>query len=415
MRTIIKPSRFKGELNANPSKSVMQRVIAIAALSSDETLISNIDRSKDSMAALDVVKAMGVGVEIEEDNVRIMPSKSLKNGIWNVNESGLSARMFAPIAGLFKEDVTITGKGSLMKRPMHAVIESLEQLGLEVEHNNSFLPIVVKGQISNYNLNLDLSSGSQILTGLMIALSKAKKDSVILVKNLKSKPYIDLTSCVLTSFGNRINIENYKKFEIPGNAKLGRKEFEVEGDWSGVAFHLVGAAINGSVKIQAINPKSKQSDKAILEVLKSVGAKIEVNKRSVYVEKGKLNSFEFDATDAPDLFPPLAVLAAYCNGVSRIKGVSRLQHKESDRYTTIKVEFEKVGIKVEKEGDFMLIHGGQPKGALVDSHNDHRIAMAMATLGLKSSGSIEIENSECISKSYPHYFEDFKRLGGDVI
>jgi len=258
-----------------------------------------------------------------------------------------------------------------------------------------------------------LSSGSQILTGLMIALSKAKKNSVINVSNLKSKPYIDLTVCVLTAFKNRIRNSNYKRFEISGNASLQREEFEVEGDWSGVAFHLVGAAISGKVRIENINPNSKQADKAILDVLKNVGADVMIDKRVVEVGKRQLKAFEFDATDAPDLFPPLAVLAVYCDGVSRIKGVSRLQHKESDRYATIRQEFEKVGIRVEKEDDYMLIYGGQPKGATVDSHNDHRIAMAMATLGLLAAGNIEIENSGCVSKSYPGYFEDYVKLGGE--
>ncbi len=413
MKTTVLPSAYNGTIKANPSKSVMQRVIAIAALSSRPTVISNVDKSKDSLAAIGVIKAMGAKVDITEYFIKVIPQNQLVNPIWNVGESGLSARMFAPIAGLFEEEITIVGKGSLLKRPMYSVIEALKQLGLNVEHNDYLLPLKIKGRIKNFDLKLDLSSGSQLLTGLLIAMSRAGKKSIISVKNLKSKPYIDLTSCVLTSFGNRIVNNDYKRFEVNGDSILGRDEFEVEGDWSGVAFHLVGAAISGRIEIAGLNPNSKQSDKAILDVLHMAGARIKIESNTVVVEENKLKSFEFDATDAPDLFPPLAALAVFCEGISKIKGVSRLKHKESDRYSTIKEEFEKIGVKVERQGDFMLVHGGTiPKGAKVHSHNDHRIAMMLGIIGLKSSGEIEIEKSECIAKSYPGFFEDYVVLGG---
>lgn len=412
MKTTVKPSQYKGEISANPSKSIMQRVIALAALSDTPTVIKNMDKSNDSMAALGVCEAMGCDVNIKGDSVVVNPAKTPKHNVWNVGESGLSARMFAPIAGLFEEDITITGKGSLLKRPMNTVIDALEKLGLEVKHNGGYLPLEIKGEITNYNFELDLSAGSQLLTGLLIALSKAKQDSEIKVKNLKSKPYIDLTKCVLAAFGARIENDDYKRFFIPGNSILSRAEFTVEGDWSGVAFHLVGAAISGSVKINGVNPKSKQSDRAILDVLGHVGAEVIKGKNSVFVKKNELSAFEFDATDAPDLFPPLAVLAAYCSGKSKIKGVSRLKHKESNRYDTIKTEFEKLGIKVEQDGDFMIIQGRKPMGGKAYSHNDHRISMALAILGLKAAGNIEIENSESINKSYPGFFVDYKKLGG---
>jgi len=415
MKTIVKPSRFNGNIKANPSKSVMQRVIAVAGLSKDKTIISNRDISKDAYASIEVIKAIGAKVEIKGDKIEIIPGNRLKNNVWNVGESGLSARMFAPIAGLFEEDITITGEGSLMVRPMNIVVEALEQMGLKVEHNDYFLPITIKGKINNYNLKLDLSSGSQLLTGMLIALSRVGNDVKIEVENLKSKPYIDLTRCVLVSFGTRVENTDYKLFTIKANQKLSRPEFDIEGDWSGAAFHLVGAAISGKITLTGLRHNSKQSDRAILDVLRDVGAKVEASKTKIFVEQDKLNPFVFDASDAPDLFPPLAALAVFCNGVSKIKGVSRLKHKESDRYTTIKNEFAKSGINVEQEGDYMLIHGGIPKGGNVSSNNDHRIAMALAIVGLKAKSNITITNSEAISKSYPDFFTDYEKLGGEVI
>lgn len=414
MKIITQPSKFKGKIRANPSKSIMQRVIALGALSRKSLIIENRDNSKDSNAALNIAVSIGAKVKIKEDIVFIDPSQKLKDNVWDVGESGLCARMFAPIAGLFEEDITITGEGSLLSRPMNTVVNGLQQLGLEVEHNNNFLPLTIKGKIKNYKLKLDSSSGSQFLTGLLISLTQADQKSDIKVKNLKSKPYIDLTTCVLEGFGATISNDNYTHFQIEGNQKLKRNKFIVDGDWSGVAFHLVGAAISGKAVINGINPKSKQSDRIILDILKDVGAKIKIKHNKIIIEKGELSPFEFDATNSPDLFPPLAVLASCCKGTSYIKGISRLKHKESNRYETIKKEFVKLGIRIDKSGEVMIIKGEIPSGGIVNSHNDHRIAMALATLGLIARGNIEIKNAESVNKSYPDYFSDYKILGGKL-
>lgn len=414
MKIIIQPSNFEGKIRANPSKSVMQRVVALGALSESSLIIENRDNSMDSIAALNIAKAMGSKIKINDDIVLIEPSKKLKNNIWNVGESGLCTRMFAPIAGLFEEDITIIGEGTLLTRPMNTVVDTLTQLGLKVEHNNGYLPLTIKGKFKNHSITIDSGSGSQLLTGLLIALSQAEQNSDIYVKNLKSKPYIDLTTCVLEGFGATVSNDNYEHFRIKGNQKLSRNKFIVEGDWSGAAFHLVGAAISGKATITRINPRSKQSDKIILDILKKVGAKIKIKHNQIIIKKGELNPFEYDATDSPDLFPPLAVLASFCKGKSYIKGISRLIHKESNRFNTISEEFRKLGIIIKKQDDTMVIEGCIPAGGIVNSHNDHRIAMAMATLGLQANGNIEIQNADCVSKSYPDYFLDYEFLGGKV-
>ncbi len=415
MKITVKPSEFNGEIWANPSKSIMQRAVVLSALSSKEVYISNPDFSADSLASLGIAENMGATIIKDDDFVIITPGQKIKNTVWNVGESGLSARMFAPVAGLFDDDITITGEGSILKRPMNSVVLALQQLGLQVEHKDYFLPLTIRGKISNNNLELDLSSGSQLLTGLLIALSKSEKDSTIKVKNLKSKPYIDLTICAAKGFGAEIINNEYKYFSVEGNRHFERKKFNIEGDWSGVAFHLVGAAISGKAVITGINPVSKQADRAILNVLKQAGANIKIKHNKVTVEKSRLQSFEFDATDCPDLFPPVAVLAAYCEGQSKIKGISRLKHKESNRYKTLKEEFSKLGINIFSDADYMIIKGKKPQGAKVFSHNDHRIAMALATIGLKAIGDIIIDNAECVNKSYPDYFLDYEILGGLVI
>jgi 3-phosphoshikimate 1-carboxyvinyltransferase len=393
----------------------MQRVLAISTLTDDTTTIFNPDRSTDSIAALIIAKSIACEISMSQNKIILQKKHKLTDYEWNVGESGLSARIFSAIAGLYKQDITITGQGTLLKRSMTSLISALEKAGLQIDHNEFKLPIKVKGGITNYSFDIDAQDGSQVLTGLLIALTQAEYDSEIKLTNLRSKPYIDITLCILRSFGAEIQNEDYKLFKIRGNQKLHGLSLSIEGDWSGAAFHLVGAAINGKVEIKNLNPVSKQGDRAILNVLQQVGAKIKKKHDKITVEKGDLKPFYFDATETPDLFPPLAALAANCTGISKIKGVSRLLNKESNRFLSIKSEFEKLGIKIENEEDNMVIFPSKAKGGIVDSHNDHRIAMALAILGLNSEADITIQNSDCISKSYPDFFIDFQKLGGEIV
>lgn len=415
MTTTTSPSFYNGSITANPSKSIMQRVLAISALINDKITIFNPDKSADSLAALSIAKSIGCEIVFSENKIILQKKFKLADNVWNVGESGLSARIFSVIAGLYEQEITVTGQGTLLKRSMTSLISALEKTGLQIEHNEFKLPCKIKGKINNFSININASDGSQVLTGLLIALTQAESDSEIIVNNLQSKPYIDITLCILRSFGANIQNEDYKLFKIKGKQKLHGLNMSIEGDWSGAAFHLAGAAINGKAEIKNLNPSSKQGDRAILDVLEQVGAKIKKKHDKIIVEKGVLNPFYFDATETPDLFPPLAALAVNCNGVSKIKGVHRLINKESNRYLSIKNEFNKLGIKIENEEDHMVIFPGKARGGIVDSQNDHRIAMALAILGLSSDADITIQNSECISKSYPDFFEDFQKLGGKII
>ncbi len=322
--------------------------------------------------------------------------------------------MFSPVAALYKTELTITGTGSLKKRPMSMIEEALKQFGIKCETENGFLPLTIKGPLKGGICEIDGSSGSQLLTGLLIALPVAMKDSVVKVNNLKSKPYIDMTLQVLERFGIKVKNDNYNQFDIPGKQKFKPCSFEVESDWSGGAFLLVAGAINGNITVLGLHPDSRQSDKAILSALDKAGARMSIEKNIIEIGKSSLKSFEFDATEAPDLFPPLAALAAYCKGTSGIKGVSRLIHKESNRAATLVEEFGKLNIKIEISGDYMLVTGGEVKGAHLSSHDDHRIAMAAAVAGLGATGKVYIKDSQCISKSYPGFFDDLRKIGASV-
>jgi 3-phosphoshikimate 1-carboxyvinyltransferase len=289
--------------------------------------------------------------------------------------------------------------------------EALGQFGVMCQTTDGFLPLTVKGPLKGGKCEIDGSVSSQLLTGLLMALPVLPEDSEIKVRNLKSRPYIDMTLQILKDFGIVIHNDDYSLFRIPGNQKYKPHEYIVEGDWSGGAFLLVAGAINCELTVTGLQQSSRQSDIAIINALKEAGAKLTVDDDIITISTSKLKSFSFDATHAPDLFPPLAALASYCEGVSTIKGVSRLKHKESNRADAISQEFGKIGIEVEIEGDIMRIKGGQPTGGKVESHEDHRIAMAMAVTAIKASGSVFIKDSQSVGKSYPGFFDDMRSLG----
>jgi len=414
MQKTIHPSVATGILTAPPSKSMTQRAIAAALLAKGTTTLYHLSDCNDSLAALEMAKKLGAEVVPGGDEVTIMGGFLIRSQHLNCGESGLAMRMFAPIAALHRKEITFTGEGSLGKRPVNMIGEALTQLGAGFESANGLLPFTVKGPLQGGNADIDGSVSSQLLTGLLMALPLAASASGIRVNNLKSKPYIDMTIQLLSDFGISIVHENYEMFSIPGNQEYQAREYTIEGDWSGAAFLLVAGAINGYLTVRGIRHDSKQSDKAVLDVLKMAGAEMKVNYDSVEIRKSALNAFTFDATECPDLFPPLAALAAYGKGISRIYGVERLTHKESNRAEAIRDELTKTGIKVLFEDNSMLIEGGKVSGAFVNSHNDHRIAMMAAVAALGAEGPITVEDAQCVAKSYPGFFSDLAETGVQV-
>jgi 3-phosphoshikimate 1-carboxyvinyltransferase len=295
--------------------------------------------------------------------------------------------------------------------------EIFPQLGIAVSTQSGKLPLHVKGPLVPKNIVVDGSLSSQFLTGLLMAFSAINaKDVTIEVRDLKSKPYIDLTLRVLKDFGMKVPVVQQHEFFIfsPEDhvQSKGEYSYKVEGDWSGAAFLFVAGAINNPIVIEGMRSDSVQADMKILEAIKDAGALLSQEGNRYKVAPASLHAFEFDATECPDLFPPLVALAAYCKGVTKIKGVNRLIHKESNRGLTLQDVFGKMGIQVELEGDMMLVYGGvQPKGANVHSHHDHRIAMAAAIAALGADGPVHIADAEAIDKSYPAFYNDLKLLG----
>ncbi|MCX6327041.1 MAG: 3-phosphoshikimate 1-carboxyvinyltransferase [Bacteroidia bacterium] len=411
MERYVEPSKIKGQLKTPSSKSMTQRAIAAALLADGQSIIHNPSYCDDSLAAMSIACGLGARVEPQANELKIIGSVVLKEPKLNCGESGLAIRMFSPIAALYPAEITMVGANSLKKRPMFMIEEALNQLGVKCTSSGGFLPLIIQGPILGGHCEIDGSMSSQLLTGLLMALPLASKDSEIKVNNLKSKPYIDMTIQILKSFGITIQNKGYNLFHIQGNQKYIPHNYTVEGDWSSGAFLLVAGAVNGHLNIHGLRTDSMQSDMAIIQALEQAGAQMKISENQIEISKSKLKAFEFDATESPDLFPPLVALASYCDGVSNIKGVSRLIYKESDRAATLKEEFGKMNIKIEIKDDLMSVTGGRPQGARVESHNDHRIAMAVTVAALGATGRVYIRDSQCVAKSYPGFYNDLRNLG----
>jgi len=421
VNAVVKPSNIKGAIWANASKSSMQRACAAALLSGTEVLLHNPGNSKDDLAALEIIKRLGAQVRQTEDGL-LIHSKGIApvNDLIHCGESGLSIRMFTPIAALSEKEITVTGSGSLVTRPMDFFDQVLPELSVNIKTNGGKLPLQIKGPLIPGNVEIDGSLSSQFLTGLLMSFAAAgAQDVSIRVKDLKSKPYVDLTLEVMKKFGLKIpENRDYKEFYFHGNdqQRLDRIDYTVESDWSGGAFLLVAGAIAGPITVFGLDPFSTQADKAIIQALMDAGAHLSVQDSQINVAPAPLKPFHFNATECPDLFPPIVALAAYCNGRSVIEGTSRLTHKESNRALTLQEEFGKLGVEIELQGDLMIVNGGQGvHSAKVHSHHDHRIAMACAVAALYANGPVTIEEANAIDKSYPDFFNHLGKLGASVL
>lgn len=413
--TVPLGNRLKGSITPPCSKSYAQRALAAALLAKGRTTLRGIELCRDTRSAISVIESLGAEVEILDDNtLQITGGLNPKVDRLNVGESGLAARLFTPVASLHNEAIVIEGEGTLRHRPMSMMVVPLKELGVDVRDGGGRLPIEVCGPMRGGRVTVDGSMSSQFVTGLLIALPLAERDTTIEVEGLVSTPYIDMTLETLERFGVEVMYHegDYSEFYIEGGQEFNAVDYTIESDWSAAATIMVAAAIAGEVTINNLSTLSRQADTAICRALERAGASLIIEENSITVAHRELEAFSFDATNCPDLFPALVALAAASEGVSTLYGIRRLRGKESDRGEVLKEEYAKLGIDIELDydEDVMRVVGGMPEVAEVDSHDDHRIAMSLAVTALRLAEPITIKNSECVAKSYPSFFEDIEML-----
>ena len=408
MNKIVKPFKYNSAIQVNASKSYAQRALILSAISLGESHLKNIDDSADVQAVLNCINELGAEVkQVAPKEFQVIPAKrELKeNLILNVGESGLALHLLAFIATQFCLDFEVIGTGTLLKRSQKKLIDLLEYCGLNVTHTNFQLPLRIRGILNPSNVVFDASESSQEVSGMLMTFPLLNNPSSLKIISPVSQPYIEMTIDSMAHFGIQLEKKN-AVFYFPENQHYTGNTYEIEGDWSGAASHIVGAVISGKLALSGLNPTSKQADRAILEVVKSAGCDFQFIDSILYLNNNqKIKPFSFDVTDYPDLFPVLAILACAANGCSQISGLHRLVNKESNRLTSVQEILFHFGVKWSVENDTIFIQGtGKVKAAEISSYNDHRIVMAAAIAATISDGPISIQNAQAIQKSYPSFF-----------
>ena len=408
---ILKNCYVNGSIEVPSSKSVAHRALIAAAFSDKPIKIKKINFSKDIYATVDALRQLGVTISIEDNYIFVDGSTIIKDGdvSINANESGSTLRFMIPIATMLEKTAVFDGVGRLPERPLDDYFEIFDKNGVKYScPEGKYLPLKVSGDIKFNEVDVKGNTSSQFISGLIFC-GLVNPVKVNITTDLQSKPYVDITVDVLKKFGCDIK-ECDNTYEISKNPTQ-IDEYSVERDWSQAAFFMCAAAVNGCVTLNGMNMESAQGDMEIISLLKKFGADVTINGSDLTVKKSILRGIDIDVIDIPDLVPVLAVLACFAEGRTKIYNAERLRIKESDRLQAMYEELTKLGADVEIGDDFIVINGGKTLyGAQVDSHNDHRIAMAMAVASVGCDGEISLSGFDAVSKSYPHFFEDWSSL-----
>jgi 3-phosphoshikimate 1-carboxyvinyltransferase len=421
----VSPSTLRGEVHAPPSKSVMQRLVAGALLAEGTSTLHNISQSDDCTAALLLAAQLGAEIELDEQSVRITGvggNLQPRTTQLTPGESGLAARLFTPIAGLANEPLEIIAEKSLSGRPMEAYERLFDAFGGRLATTAGTFPVSIHDPLLGGEAVLTDPISSQFTTGTLFAMPLMKRDSTLSVNNATSTPYLDMTLDILADFGIQLDADDHMRYACAAGQPYQPIEAVVDGDWSGAAALAVAAmvAAEGSIAIHGLDNNYTQADEAIRGALLFAGGALSGIDGGIQVAKRPVRAFQIDLNESPDLFPILAALAAFGKKPSTLKGIGRLIHKESNRAEAIRTTWEALGIRVEldENADTMTVHpwGSNRPTKLIKlhPHGDHRMVMALSVLAIGGSGSIEIENAECVAKSYPEFFDDLETLGVEV-
>ena len=426
MKIKIKPSTLNGTIQIPPSKSYSHRAVIAAALAenSKKSKIDNLKFSVDITTTMDIMENWGAKINREESSLEIVGNSGKvvpKDKYVQCNESGSTIRFLIPIGITNENELIFDGKGKLVDRPLDSYYRIFDEQEIFYKNENGKLPLEVKGKLKPGNYEIDGNISSQFITGLLYALPLLDGDSKLIInKNLESKGYIDLTLEILKLAGIEIMNNDYKSFDIRGNQIYKPFDYTVEGDYSQVAFWIVAGIISANrdneIKCLHVNKNSLQGDREIIEIVERMGAKLEIFYDYLIVKPSKTKGTVIDISQCPDIAPILTVLGALSEGETRIINGERLRIKESDRITSIKTELNKLGANVAEEGDSLIIQGveGFRGGVTVNAWNDHRIAMSLAIASTRCEKEIILEEAESVRKSYPHFWDDFVRMGGEI-
>lgn len=419
-KIVVRKSEINGTVSMPPSKSAAHRAIICASLCEGKSIIAPVDISNDIRATINCMEALGADIEINGDVLTIDGKNVFSNKeVVNLDcgESGSTLRFLIPVCGAGGMSVQFTGHGKLPERPIGIYLDCLPEKGVICETQGG-LPLKISGKLQSGIYKVAGNVSSQFITGLLLALPLLDGDSeILLTTELQSYGYVDMTTDIMNKFGVEVN-RTETGWKIKGSQKYKARDFTVEGDWSQAAFFMTAAAIGGRITIDNLDMQSCQGDKECMEIYKRFGANITENSGKIIIEKGNLHGIEVNAQNIPDMVPALAVLGAFSDGITVIKGAGRLKIKECDRLSAMADGLSRMGAHITETADGFIIYGvNSLKGAEIDGYNDHRIVMSFAAAAVGCDGDVIISDMESINKSYPKFFEDYRKVGGtaDVV
>ena len=414
-KKIIKTDKLIGEVTPPPSKSILHRYIIATSLAKGISKIENISYSDDIIATIEAMEKLGAKIEKKDNYLLIDGSKTFdkkylnNNAEIDCNESGSTLRFLFPLSIVKKNKISFKGKGKLFKRPLNSYFENFDKYKIKYSYINEN-EILLDGELKSGEYEIDGNISSQFITGLLFSLPLLNENSKIIIKGkLESSSYIDITLDCLNKFGINIIKNSYKEFIIKGNQNYKSGNYQVEADYSQIAFFLVANSIGSNIKINGLNSNSLQGDKKIVDFIYKID---NWNKKEKLI---------LDGSETPDIIPILSLKACISKKEIEIVNIARLRIKESDRLRAIVKELSKLGFDLLEKEDSILINSRKDFNKIINnnpvylsSHSDHRIAMTIAIASTYYDGEIILDNLDCIKKSYPNFWEVFLSLGGKI-
>ena len=425
MKIRITPSAITGVVSAPPSKSYTHRAVILASLAAGESVIENPLLSDDTIYTIEACRSLGADITLKGKRLKIIGtggqiSVAAERQWIFAGNSGSTIRMVAPLAALSQTKVVLDGDSRLRQRPIGDLISALKSLGVRAYSlgSNDCPPIEIQGGklIGGEVITPGLVSSQHISSLLMIAPYTSDGLRIKVADGLHSRPYIDITLDAMQAFGVEAVNQDYKEFLVKGGQKYKARNYRIEGDYSSSAYFFAAGAIGGKpITVTNLNTDSVQGDRYLLNILSQMGCSVEYRQEKIRISRhDELNGISVDMGDYPDIVPTVAVVAAYAQGKTKITNIAHLRFKESDRLSNTAVELGKMGIRADVTEDTMVVYGGKPKGAEIEAHGDHRMAMSFAIAALFAEGDSIINGAEAVTKSYPQFFADLKKLGARI-
>jgi 3-phosphoshikimate 1-carboxyvinyltransferase len=418
--TIAPASSLRGSMMAPPSKSYTIRAVLSSLLAEGTSVVRSPLVSRDTEAAFSACRLFGGAVGEMGEAVEISGTcgkiKAPETAVDTLN-SGTTIRICTAIASLSDREITLTGDGSIRRRPIKPLLDALKELGVESSSEGGCPPHTVKGPLRGGECSIRGDVSSQYISAILMAAPYAREDvTVNITSPLKSRPYVDLTLNMLRRFGVDAGNDGYERFTVGAAQAYRAADYTVEGDYSSAAFILAAAALTDS-EVTAYNlfNDSLQADRRIVGILAEMGAGVEVERESVTVESdGTLSGVTVDLSDSPDLVPIVSVLGSLAEGTTEIVNAAHARLKECDRIKAMACELKKMGADIVEREDGLLIKGGRLRGAMVDGWLDHRVIMSLAVAGLKADGETRITGADHVDVTFPNFRDVMGGLGAQI-